>query len=163
MKREMEDVQSQSTEQEQAQEVTFTPEQQSTIDALIEQTKNNWEEEFLNPIVAERNELKTKIAPEPSEQEKALSKRETALTQKEIKIAFTEAGYADFADLIKVDSVDSVQEAVKAITNILNARKVNASYQPEDHKSQTPYESASSKSDVLGMIGSKLQQAFNRN
>ncbi|QDH19815.1 hypothetical protein [Saccharibacillus brassicae] len=159
----MEDVQAQSTEQEQAKEVTFTPEQQSTIDALIEQTKNNWEEEFLNPVVAERDELKTKIISEPSEQEKALSEREITLAQKEIKIAFTEAGYADFADLIKVDSVEAVEETIQAITNILNPRKVDASYQPEDHKSQTPYESASSKSDVLGMIGSKLQQAFNRN
>ncbi len=149
--------------QAQPQEVTFTPEQQAHIDTLFETKKNEWTEEFLNPVVAERDELKGKTTPEPSEQEKQLAERETALTQKEIKIAFSEAGYSDFADLIKVDSVENVQEVVKTITNILNARKVDASYQPEDHKSQTPYENASSKSDVLGMIGSKLQQAFNRN
>lgn len=158
----MEDT-AQSTEQEQTQEVTFSPEQQSAIDALIEQTKNNWEAEFLTPVVSERDELKSKIVPEPNEQERQLAEREAALNQKEIRIAFQESGYSDFADLIKVDSVEGVGEVVKTITNILNARKVDASYQPDDHKSQTPYENASSKNDVLGMIGTKLQQAFNRN
>ncbi|QDH19790.1 hypothetical protein [Saccharibacillus brassicae] len=144
-------------------EITFTEEQQAHIDALFDTKKNEWAEEFLNPVVAERDELKTKIIPEPSEQEKGLAEREAALTQKEIKLAFHENGIADFTNLVKVDSVEAVEETIQAITNILNARKVDASYQPQDHKSQTPYESASSKSDVLGMIGSKLQQAFNRN
>lgn len=148
----------QSTEQ-----VTFSNEQQAHIDALIQQTKTEWESEFLTPLVAERDELKSKVPVEKSESERQFEEREAILTQKEIKLAFQEAGYNDFADLIKVDSVESVQEVVKTITNILNARKVDASYQPEDHKSQTAYENASSKSDVLGMIGSKLQQAFNRN
>lgn len=148
--------------QEQTQEIAFIPEQQAHIDTLFETKKNEWAEEFLNPVVSERDELKGKVTLEPSEQEKQLAEREAALTQKEIKIAFSEAGYADFADLVKVDSVDSVQEVVKAISNILNARKVDASYQPEGHKSQTPYENASSKSDVLGIIGSKSQQAFKR-
>ena len=152
---------SEKTTQEQPQEVTFSIEQQSKIDGMLSDAKKQWEDEFLNPIVAERDGLIQFKPVEKSDTEKALEQREADIFNKEIGYELKEAGLSDFAEFFQVKNTDELKVQISKLNTILNERKINNSYVPENHKSQSQYEQAQSKGSVKDMIAAKLSKLTN--
>ncbi|WP_136606452.1 hypothetical protein [Paenibacillus dokdonensis] len=139
----------------------FTTEQQAYIDQMLSDSKATWETEILTPLMTERNDLLQYKPVEKSDSEKALEQREQELFKKELSIELKASGLEDFADFINVGKVDELKSKIEALNKILEARKVNTSYVPDDHKQTSAYDQAASKNDVTGMISAKLSKLFN--
>ncbi|KOP64104.1 hypothetical protein AMS62_01735 [Bacillus sp. FJAT-18019] len=139
----------------------FTAEQQAHIDQMLSDSKATWETEILQPVMTERNDLLQFKPVEKSDAEKALEQREQELFKKELSIELKANGLEDFADFINVEKVDELKSKIELLNKILEARKVNSSYVPDDHKQTTAYDQAASKNDVTGMINAKLSKLFN--
>ncbi|MEK6990461.1 hypothetical protein NST08_09475 [Paenibacillus sp. FSL K6-1566] len=137
---------------------TFTQEQ---VAEFITAEKAKWETEILQPVMTERNDLLQFKPVEKSDAEKALEQREQELFKKEMSIELKAHGLEDFADFINVEKVDELKSKIESLNKILEARKVNSSYIPDDHKQTTAYDQAASKNDVTGMISAKLSKLFN--
>ncbi len=153
----MEDNQSSNQEQE----VTFNVEQQTKIDGMLEDAKKQWEDEFLNPIISERDDLMQFKPVEKSDVELQLESREKELFQKEINYTLKESELEDFAEFFNVHNVEELQAKITKLNTILNDRKIKNSYVPENHKSQSQYEQAQSKGSVKDMIAAKLSKLTN--
>ncbi|WP_322922137.1 hypothetical protein [Paenibacillus campi] len=150
----------QSSNQEQ--EVTFNVEQQTKIDGMLEDAKKQWEDEFLNPIISERDDLMQFKPVEKSDAELQLEQREKELFQKEINFTLRESELEDFAEFFNVHNVEELQAKITKLNTILNDRKIKNSYVPENHKSQSQYEQAQSKGNVQDMISAKLSKVFGK-
>lgn len=137
---------------------TFTQEQ---VAEFVTAEKAKWETEILQPVMSERDNLLQYKPVEKSDAEKALEQREQELFKKELSIELKASGLEDFADFINVGNVDELKSKIEALNKILEARKVNTSYVPDDHKQTSAYDQAASKNDVTGMISAKLSKLFN--
>lgn len=157
----MEDNQPSNQEQTPT-EVNFSIEQQSKIDGMLEDAKKQWENEFLNPVISERDNL-IKFKPvEKSDIELQLELREKELFQKEINYTLKESELEDFSEFFHVHSVEELQQKITNLSTILNERQIKNSYVPENHKSQSQYEQAQSKGNVQDMISAKLGKVFGK-
>ncbi len=139
----------------------FTPEQQAHIDQMLADTKTTWETEFLTPLTTERDGLLQFKPVDKSDAEKALEQREADLFKKEVGLELKANKMDDFAEFLNVSNADELKVKVTQLNKILEARKINNSYVPEDHKQTTAYDQAAAKNDVNGMIGAKLAKLFN--
>ncbi|AKG35260.1 hypothetical protein [Paenibacillus durus] len=128
----------------------FTEEQQAYIDQL----KTTWETEVLAPITAERDELLQFKPAEKSDAEKALEQREAELFKKEIDIELKANNLNDFSDLLNVSNTEELKTKVTQLTKILDARKLNNSFQPKGHKQTDKYSQAKAQGDTRNMIKS---------
>ncbi|WP_411347488.1 hypothetical protein [Paenibacillus sp. WLX2291] len=152
-------MEDQSSNQEQ--QVTFSVEQQTKIDGMLEDAKKQWEDEFLNPVISERDDLMQFRPIEKSDTELQLESREKELFQKEINYTLKESELEDFAEFFQVHSAEELQAKINKLNTILNDRKIKNSYIPENHKSQSQYEQAQSKGSVKDMIAAKLSKLTN--
>lgn len=139
----------------------FTDEQKQYLEQQIADAKTKWESEILNPVVTERDNLLQFKPVEKSDAEKQLEQRELELFKKEIGIELKANQIDDFAEFINVSNPDELKGKIEALKSILDARKINGAYKPDDHKQQTAYDVAASKNDVKGMVGAKLSKLFN--
>lgn len=139
----------------------FTAEQQAHIDQLLADSKSTWVAETLSPILSERDSLLQFKPVEKSDAEIALEQREMELFKKEIGIELKANKMDDFAEFFNVSNVDELKVKVAQMTKILDTRKLNVSYVPNDHKQTSAYDQAAAKGDVTGMIGAKLSKLFN--
>lgn len=137
----------------------FTPEQQAHIDAQIAEEKSKWETEILTPIQTELEGLK----PTPkTDKEKEIEEKEKELWAKEKSLYIKEKGLSDFADFINGESLEDLDKSIEKLNTILEAKKLNNSYIPQDHKTTDAYSIAEKNKDTQGMIGSKLSKLFSK-
>lgn len=138
----------------------FTPEQQAHIDQLVADSKTSWETEVLNPLTTERDELLQFKPVDKTDAEKALEQREKDLFTKEVGIELKANQMDDFAEFFNVSNAEELNVKVAALKKILDTRKINGAYKPEDHKQQSAYDVAAAKNDVTGMVSAKLSKLF---
>ena len=131
----------------------FTQEQ---LDHAIQNAKNEWIEQELNPIVTERDGLLQFKSKEKSESEIALETKQQELFTKEVLLELKSAGLEKFADIVKVTNSDELVTTIETLTSIVNEIKVENGYVPDNHKSTDAYNTAKSKGDTKGMIKSLL-------
>lgn len=137
----------------------FTPEQQALIDAQITEAKTKWVAEELTPIQTELEGLK----PTPkTDKEKEIEEKEKELWAKEKSLHIKEKGLSDFADFINGESLEDLDKSIEKLNTILEAKKLNNSYIPQDHKTTDAYSIAEKNKDTQGMIGSKLSKLFSK-
>lgn len=137
----------------------FTPEIQALIDAQITEAKTKWVAEELTPIQTELEGLKP--APK-TDKEKEIEEKEKELWQKEKSLHIKEKGLSDFADFINGESLEDLDKSIEKLNTILEAKKLNNSYIPQDHKTTDAYSIAEKNKDTQGMIGSKLSKLFSK-
>lgn len=138
----------------------FTPEQQAHIDQLVADSKTSWETEVLNPLTTERDELLQFKPVAKTDAEKALEQREKDLFTKEVGIELKANQMDDFAEFFNVSNAEELNVKITALKKILDTRKINGAYKPEDHKQQSAYDVAAAKNDVTGMVSAKLSKLF---
>ncbi|WP_274365320.1 hypothetical protein [Paenibacillus thermotolerans] len=134
---------------------TYTQDQ---VNELLQQEKQKWEKEVLQPVQDELAKHKPK---EKTDAEKQLEQKQADLLQKEMVLLMKEADVSDFAELISASDAEDLKNKIGKLHDVLKARKVDSSYRPESHKQQSAYDIAEKNNDVLGMIDSKLQKLFN--
>lgn len=139
----------------------WTAEQQASIDQIIADAKTTWETEVLTPITTERDSLLQFKPVEKSDAEKLIEHREQKLFEKEVGLELKANQLEDFADLIKASNADELKSTIESVKKILDTRKLNGSYVPNDHKQTNAYDQAAAKGDVNAMIGAKLSKLFN--
>jgi hypothetical protein len=137
----------------------FTPEQQEYINNKIAEEKSKWETEILTPIQTELERLK----PTPkTDKEKEIEEKEKELWAKEKSLYIKEKGLSDFADFINGESLEDLDKNIEKLNAILEAKKLNNSYIPQDHKPTDAYLIAEKNKDTQGMISSKLSKLFSK-
>lgn len=140
-----------------AEEISFTQEQ---LDEAIQNAKNEWVENELNPIVAERDGLLQFKPKDLSDEEKAIKTKQQELFDKEVSLTLKEHGLEKFASIVKVSNEDELKETVKALNGIVNQIKIDLGYIPDNHKQQNEYDTFAQKNDTKGMIATKLSKLF---
>lgn len=140
-----------------AEEISFTQEQ---LDEAISNAKNEWIENELNPIIAERDDLLQFKPKELSDDEKALQTKQQELFDKEVSLELKSAGLEQFASIVKVGDTDELKTVIESLTSIVNQIKIGNGYIPNDHKQQNEYDVFASKKDTQGMIATKLSKLF---
>lgn len=135
----------------------FTEEQ---LNEAIENAKQEWIEQELNPIIAERDELLQYKPKELSDEEKALQEKEQELFNKEVELELKSAGLEQFKDVIKVENEEELQETIKILTKIVNEIKMSTGYIPKDNLKDDEYSFYAKKGDTQGMIATKLSKLF---
>ena len=138
-------------------EKTFTEEQ---VNQMIENAKQKWIEQELNPIIAERDELLKYKPKELSDEEKALQQKEQELFNKEVELELKSAGLEQFKDVIKVQNEEELQQTIKTLTKIVNEIKMSTGYIPKDNLKDDEYSMYAKKGDTKGMIATKLSKLF---
>lgn len=136
----MEENQNQEQEQQQEQQTEL---QNETVD------KSEYD-----AIVAELEEVKSKLPKDLSDEEKAIQQKQKELFDKEIHLTLKENGLEQFKDIVKVSDNDELKETIKQLNKIVNDIKVSVGYVPQDNKKVTAYEQAKQKNDTKGMIKS---------
>jgi len=140
-----------------SEENNFTQEQ---VDEAINNAKNEWIENELNPVVNERDDLLQHKPKEQTDEEKAIAEKEQDLWKKEVNISLKENGLEQFASIIKVNDEDELKETVKQLSQIKNDIKVENGYVPKEHAKEDEYSKYEKENDVSGMIGTKLSKLF---
>jgi len=137
----------------------ITPEIQALIDAQITEAKTKWESEILTPI---QTELATLKPATKTDKEIALEAKEAELWDKEKSLHIKEKGLSDFADFFSGNTIEDLDKGIEKFNAILEAKKLNNSYQPEGHKQTDAYTQAEKNKDTQSMIGSKLSKLFSK-
>ncbi|QJX61017.1 hypothetical protein HLK66_04725 [Niallia circulans] len=141
-----------------AEEITYTQEQ---LNEALETAKNDWKEQELNPIVAERDDLLQYKPKEVSEAEKAMVAKQEELWNKEVSLSLKEHGLESFASIVKVSNEEELKGVIETLNTFVNELKVSMGYVPSEHNKQSEYSAAESKKDTKGMIASKFSKLFN--
>lgn len=136
---------------------TLTQEQ---VNELIQSERGKWEEEFLNPLQSQVEELSQYKPKELSDDEKAIQQKQQELFQKEISLELKSAGLEDFAEFFNVDKVDDLKVKIDKFNKILNAKKIDNSFKPNDHQSTDKYSAYMKEKNTTGMISQKLSNIF---
>ena len=137
----------------------ITPEIQALIDAQITEAKTKWVTEELTPL---KTELATLKPATKTDKEIALEAKEAELWDKEKSLHIKEKGLSDFADFFSGNTIEDLDKSIEKFNAILEAKKLNNSYQPEGHKQTNAYAQAEKNKDTQGMIGSKLSKLFSK-
>ncbi|GGG16215.1 hypothetical protein [Paenibacillus aceti] len=130
----------------------FTEEQQTHINQIIADEKATWESEQLAPVIAERDELLKFQPKEESEQEKMIKQLQAELNHQRLVSALEKANLIDFIDYVSADDESEMQSKIDNLSTVLEARTVNKSFVPDNHKQTSAYERSAAKGDTLGMI-----------
>ncbi|OXS67233.1 hypothetical protein [Priestia filamentosa] len=140
---------------------SFTQEQ---VNEAIENAKNEWIEQELNPIATERDDLLQYKPKELSEAEKAFQQQQAEFNQQKISFAIEKAGLTEFAEFLQVDDLEKLEDKINSfndlLTNVKNQVKVELGYKPADHRKDDEYSVFEQNKDVRGMIGTKFAKLF---
>lgn len=129
------------------------------VQQLLNAEKAKWQEEYLNPVIAERDRLLQLQPKEESEQEKEIARLKAELRHAKVVSKLKDAKLDDFIDLINFDD-DDVDGQIAKLSDVLQARQLNNSYIPDQHRQTSKYDQAASQNDTVGMIGAKLSKLF---
>jgi hypothetical protein len=129
------------------------------VQQFIDAEKAKWQEEYLNPVIAERDSLLQLKPKEESEQEKEIARLKAELRHAKVVAKLKDAKLDDFIDLINFDD-DDVDDRIAKLSDVLQARQLNNNYIPDQHRQTSKYEQAASQNDTVGMIGAKLSKLF---
>lgn len=138
----------------------FTPEQQTAIDSMIAEQKSKWVTDELNPLQTQINELEKFKPVEKTDAEKALEQKEKELFVKEVNLFLKEKGLAEFGEFFNVKDIDELKVKTEKLNKILESKKLNNAYLPDNHKSADAYTKAEKQGDTVSMIGTKLSKLF---
>jgi recombination DNA repair RAD52 pathway protein len=105
-------------------------------------------------VLAELEEVKSKLPKELTDEEKALQAKQQELWQKEVSLSLKEAGLEKFADIVKVNDEKELKDVIKKLTSIVNDLKIEMGYVPNEHKQMTAYEQAKKQGNTVAMIKS---------
>lgn len=136
----------------------YTEEQ---IAELINQEKQKWEGETLQPLQNQIQELQSKVPQELTQEQKEIAEKQQQLFNKEVELTLKENGLGDFAQFVQVGKIEDLKGQIDGLKKILAKRTMDNSYKPEDHKNSDAYSSFEKKGDTVGMIGTKLSKLFN--
>ncbi|QUL57345.1 hypothetical protein KDC22_13255 [Paenibacillus tritici] len=139
----------------------ITPEIQAHIDQMLTDAKASWETDVLIPLTAERDQLLQFKPVDKSDAEKALEQREQELFKKEFTIELKANKLEDFVELLNVSNSEELKDKVAQLAKILEARKLNNSYIPSNHKQTDKYEQALKSGNITEAIDVKLSKLFN--
>ncbi|WP_066173368.1 hypothetical protein [Bacillus marinisedimentorum] len=142
-------------------EETFSQEQ---VDDLVQQERQKWETEVLQPIQTERDDLLQYKPKEKTEEEKALETKHQELFQREVQLELKSAGLDKFADFFSVEKVEDLKPKIEQFQDIMtemkNEMKIEMGYKPDNHKQQDQYSKFEQDKNTTGMISSKLANLF---
>ncbi|WP_010651180.1 hypothetical protein [Oceanobacillus massiliensis] len=138
-------------------ETNFTQEQ---VDEAIQNAKNEWVSQELNPIVTERDGLLKYKPKELSDDEKAFKQQQQDFFTQKVDFQLEKNGLTPFKDVIKVENEEELTTIVEALTQITKKIKLDSGYIPDNHLEENEYDKFSKEGNVSGMIGSKLSQLF---
>ncbi|HZK44105.1 MAG TPA: hypothetical protein VFC73_07425 [Syntrophomonadaceae bacterium] len=131
----------------------FTEEQQSYINQLINDEKNKWIKEELEPIQLQITELEKHKPKEKSDAEIALEQKELELWNKEKNLILKENNLHEFVDFFNVNDSKQLDEQINLLNKILDTRKLNNNYIPNNNVNKTDsYSQAKKNNDTLGMV-----------
>ena len=131
----------------------FTEEQQSYINQLINDEKNKWIKEELEPIQLQITELEKYKPKEKSDAEIALEQKELELWNKEKNLILKENNLHEFVDFFNANDSEQLNEQINLLNKILDTRKLNNNYIPNNNVNKTDsYSQAKKNNDTLGMV-----------
>lgn len=136
----------------------FTQEQ---VNQAIEEAKQQWEQDVLQPITQERDELMQYKPQELTDEQKQIQQLQADLLQQKVISSLKDANLEDFIDFLNVENEEELQAKVNKLSKVLDDRKLNNSYVPSDHKQTDAYSQAEQSNNVQGMISAKLSKLFN--
>lgn len=116
--------------------------------------------EEYDKVIAELEDVKSKLPKDLSDEEKALQTKQQELFDKEVTLTLKENGLEQFASIVKVGDSDELKTVIESLTSIVNQIKIDNGYIPNDHKQQNEYDVFASKKDTQGMIATKLSKLF---
>lgn len=139
----------------------LTPEQQAHVDQLIANAKNEWETNVLAPVVAERDGLLQYKPKQKTDEQKEIARLKAELNHQKIVSQLKSANLDDFIDLVNFseDEIET-QRQIDKLNNLLEQRKLNNSYEPDNKRPTTAYDQSAAKGDTVGMLQSKLSKLF---
>ncbi|MNW67648.1 hypothetical protein D3C74_462620 [compost metagenome] len=71
------------------------------------------------------------------------------------------ANLDDFIDLVNFNNDETeAQKQIDKLTTLLEQRKLNNSYEPDNKRPTTAYDQSAAKGDTVGMLQSKLSKLF---
>lgn len=111
-------------------------------------------------LVAELEEVKSKLPKELSDEEKQLQVKQQELFNKEVELTLKENGLEQFATVVRVNNEDELKETIKQLNKIVNDIKVSVGYVPQDNAKDNEYDVYAQKNDTKGMIATKLSKLF---
>lgn len=131
----------------------FTEEQKSYINQLINDEKNKWIKEELEPIQLQITELEKYKPKEKSDAEIALEQKELELWNKEKNLILKENNLHEFVDFFNVNNSEQLNEQINLLNKILDTRKLNNNYIPDSNVNKNDsYSQAKKNNDTLGMV-----------
>ena len=129
-------------------------------EVLENQQEQTVTKEQYDSIIAELEEVKSKLPKELSEDEKVIAAKQQELWQKEKQLELKDAQLDKFADFFNASNTEELEVQIKQFQLLLNEVKVSMGYVPSDHKKTDEYTSFEQKKDTKGMIGNKLANLF---
>ncbi|GAB7386849.1 hypothetical protein BSNK01_06850 [Bacillaceae bacterium] len=138
-------------------EQTFTQEQ---VNEMIENAKKEWIEKELNPVIVERDELMKYKPKELSDEEKAIQAKQQELFVKEVELTLKEHDLAEWKEFFNVSTIDELKVKIDKFKKILNEKRIENSYKPENHRSTDQYSKYEQEKNTVGMISTKLAKIF---
>lgn len=111
-------------------------------------------------LVAELEDVKSKLPKELTEEEKQLQQKQRELFNKEVELELKSEGLEQFKDIIKVSDSDELKETIKTLNKIVNDIKVSVGYVPQDNAKDNEYDVFAKNKDTKGMIATKLSKLF---
>ncbi len=138
----------------------FTEEQQQEINQLIVQEKAKWENEILSPLQQQVNELGKYKPADKTDKEKEIEAKEKELWQKEKELTLKGNSLYEFAEFFSAQNADELHKQIEQLNKILQSKKLNNTYVPENHKPADAYSKAEKQGDTVTMIGTKLSKIF---
>lgn len=138
----------------------FNEDQQAHIDQLLSTAKMEWETSILSPIITERDELLQYKPQQETEHEKEIKKLKAELMHQKVVATLKEADLEDFSEFLQLENEEELQNTITKLSTVLDARKINSSFEPDNKRTTSTYDNAASKKDAVGMIGAKFSKLF---
>jgi hypothetical protein len=133
---------------------------QEQVDQILAEAKQKWEQEILKPVIQERDELMQYKPQELTDEQKQIKKLQAELLQAKTLATLQQAGLEDFIEFLSVENEKELKVKIEKLSKVLEDRKLNNAYVPQDHKPTDAYSNAEKNNDVVGMIGAKLEKLF---
>ncbi|MBA9084586.1 hypothetical protein FHR92_001043 [Fontibacillus solani] len=139
----------------------LTPEQQAHVEELIADAKSEWETSVLSPLTAERDELLQYKPKQETDEQKEIARLKAELNHQKLVSKLKESNLDDFIDLVNFnDDETEAQKKIEKLNSLLEQRKLNNLYEPDNKRPTTAYDQSAAKGDTVGMLQSKLSKLF---
>lgn len=130
----------------------LTPEQQAHVDQLISNAKLEWETSILDPIKTERDSLLKYKPVELTDEQKEIARLKAELNHQKIVSQLKVANLDDFIDLVNFEDDKELPKQIEKLNAVLQARKLDNSFVPDQHRQTSKYEQARKQGNTVEMI-----------